>query len=111
MAALTDDELEARIKALESRDGEGKKPRKVNGGVPDGAPLVTKGSIGEDSRPFSLCKALWACRTGNWEHAKPERDVINDCGLEAGVDPVSYLHRNRRNHQAHVDGGRTKIPI
>lgn len=43
--------------------------------VPHGVPHVTTGPIGQDSRGFSLCKALWAARTGKWEQAKPEQEA------------------------------------
>lgn len=78
MAGVTADdvaELKAKLAAQDKEIAAMKKPRRVDGGVPDGAPTVTKGAIGDDSRSFSLCRALWACRTGDWSKAKAERDI------------------------------------
>lgn len=75
--ATKQDGLEGRVGEVEKglqkgrpvyKDAEGKN-------IIDGAPFVTSGPVGEDSRPLMLTNVVRAINQGDWEHAKEERGV------------------------------------
>lgn len=91
MPAVTNDDLMTELKAARAELAEARKPAERKG-VPAGAPWAADGPVGQDSKGFSLCKALWAARTGKWDRAKDEQhacETFHKALVEARVEPAT----------------------